>query len=135
MRKIKITNMEDHRSARTVFVSFGGNPPVEIRPGREAILDIPPVDGALIAAQPVGMMLPYQEGLPVEGMQIFTESELLDKTNAELEEMGGEGRVKAELVASILAKQAEELARNPNVVSGAAAPGEEGTPTVNQEPS
>lgn len=121
MRKVRITNLEHERSERTVFVHQTDGDIIEVRPGREAVVDFAmmvlvadrknPED--VTAEGATGMPAANDDTPPPNGekpAQLYTEAELLNMTNAELESMGGEGRVKAELVASILKQQEEAVA-------------------------
>lgn len=115
MRKIKITNMEDERSHRSVFVREGSTVQ-EIQPGRELIVDISGV--AFVDHQPEVLGQTVVEGgsddptpTVAEPPKVYTEEELTAMLNDDLAAMGGEGRTKAELVASILAQQAEQIAK------------------------
>lgn len=104
MRKVRITNLEHERSERTVFVHQTDGETIEVRPGREAVVDFE--DVVLVANTGDGTPPPNGE----KPAQLYTEAELMKKLNAELEAMGGEGRTKAELVASILKQQEEAVA-------------------------
>lgn len=130
MRKVRITNLEHERSERTVFVHQTDGETIEVRPGREAVVDFE--DVVLVANTGDGHLRQHATPANAEGIndgmpantgdgtpppngekpaQLYTEAELMKKLNAELEAMGGEGRTKAELVASILKQQEEAVAK------------------------